>query len=318
MNSDASNLDIYYNLCNDKLNSKEKHQMMPICKKYLRFLDFSEVWGSISTKYDVSLLLNYWLSDKIAPIHGFTNIDKIRIDFAALQMVWYYFKENRIRKSYYDKFKPDTKIFDEEDWEKRKELYENYVNYDTLFKTAELFPEKCEEYYEKIKEMISVYKFFEDKCSSKAYKCPDVFDKCKDKNIESSLEDLSCHAIIKARSASILEGESTDQPRDVEQRPLGPADGPQLQLDQADSYTQELTETSGFRKKVTHSVLGAAPVLLTATMLYRYTPLGPWIRGLRGGRTNSINAMDTFSHYTQETGDMFSDEPASYISYQPM
>ncbi|CAG9485555.1 unnamed protein product [Plasmodium vivax] len=229
MNSDASNLDIYYNLCNDKLNSKEKHQMMPICKKYLRFLDFSEVWGSISTKYDVSLLLNYWLSDKIAAIHGFTNIDKIRIDFAALQMVWYYFKENRIQ----------------------------------------LFPEKCEEYYEKIKEMISVYKFFEDKCSSKAYKCPDVFDKCKDKNIESSLEDLSCHAIIKARSASILEGESTDQPRDVEQRPLGPADGPQLQLDQADSYTQELTETSGFRKKVTHSVLGAAPVLLTATMLYR-------------------------------------------------
>ncbi|VUZ99565.1 PIR protein, fragment [Plasmodium vivax] len=52
--------------------------------------------------------------------------------------------------------------------------------------------------------------------------------------------------------------------------------------------------------------------------LPKYTPLGPWIRRFGGGGTNSMNAMDTFSSYTEETSNMLSDESANYISYQPM
>ncbi|SCA82163.1 VIR protein [Plasmodium vivax] len=91
------------------------------------------------------------------------------------------------------------------------------------------------------------------------------------------------------------------------------ADGPASESD-----IQLESGNSDIRKKVTHTVLGAAPVLLTVTMLYRYTPLGPWIRRFRGGRTNNMNAMDTISPYTPETGNMFSDNEANYISYQPM
>ncbi|VUZ99526.1 PIR protein [Plasmodium vivax] len=293
---------------------------MPICKKYLRFLDNSEVWGGTSIEYDVSLLLNYWLYHNISAIYAITNFEKISLDFGALQMVGYYFKDDRKYKQYYEKFKPNIKIFKEEDWGKRKELYEHYVNYDTIYGIAKGYKEKCEGYYEKIQDMISVYKFFQNKCSSAEYKCPDVFYKCKNKNLESSLEELSCHEIMKAKSVSTSEGDFMHQSPGPEQRPLGPADGPQLTEDQHDSHTEELPETSNIRKNVTQSVLGAAPVLLTATMLYRvcYTPLGPWIRRFGGGKTNNMNAMDTFPPYTQETGDMFSDESANHISYQPM
>ncbi|KMZ77313.1 hypothetical protein PVIIG_06121, partial [Plasmodium vivax India VII] len=75
---------------------------------------------------------------------------------------------------------------------------------------------------------------------------------------------------------------------------------------------------SEIRRKVTHSVNVAALFLLTPTMLYRYTPLGPWIRRFGGGGTNSMNAMDALSSYTQETGNMLSDDSANYISYQPI
>ncbi|SCA59655.1 Plasmodium vivax Vir protein, putative [Plasmodium vivax] len=159
--------------------------MTPICVKYLRFLDDSELWSDSSFEYDVSILLNYWLYDKIAAIYGITDIATISIDFSALQMVWDHFMESRKRKPYNEKFKPNTDIFYEEDWEKRRKLYEYYVNYDELF------------------------------------------------GID-------------------MEG------------PLVTTGGPT-----AESNTQLESENFEIGKKVSHTVLGAAPVLLTATMLYR-------------------------------------------------
>ncbi|SCA59711.1 Plasmodium vivax Vir protein, putative [Plasmodium vivax] len=147
MDNDFSNLNTYENICNEKLFSRKKPQMMPICKKYLRFLDNSEVWGGTGTEYDVSLLLNYWLYHNISAIYGITNFEKISDDFSALQLVGYYFKDDPKYGQNYEKFKPNINIFKEKDWEKRKELYEYYVNYDTLFWTAQSFNNKCEEYY---------------------------------------------------------------------------------------------------------------------------------------------------------------------------
>ncbi|KMZ95029.1 hypothetical protein PVMG_06160 [Plasmodium vivax Mauritania I] len=313
MDSDFSNLDTNYKICEENLISKKKSEMIPICKKYLRFLDNSEAWGDSNIEYDVSLLLNYWLYYKISAIHGFTNIDKIKIDYGALQGIWDHFNKNIIRKPYYYKFKPDTKIFDEEDWEKIKELYEYYVDYDTLLGTARGFSPKCEEYYGRIKKMISVYKFFEEKCLSNTYKCPNIFYKCKAKNIESSLEQLSCHDTMKDIIVTSSEEGSSYESPDRAERHLDHAGGPAAK---SDIHLE--SGDSGIGTKVTNSVLGAAPVLLTATALYRYTHFGSWIRKLRGDRTNSMNAMDGFSPYAQEAGDMFSDDTANYISYQPI
>ncbi|CAG9483803.1 unnamed protein product [Plasmodium vivax] len=255
----------YENICKEKLISKKTLEMTPICVKYLRFLDDSELWSDSSFEYDVSILLNYWLYDKIAAIYGITDIATISIDFSALQMVWDHFMESRKRKPYNEKFKPNTDIFYEEDWEKRRKLYEYYVNYDTLFKTAELFPEKCEEYYQKIKEMFPVCTFFEGKCSkSGTYKCPNNLNKCKEKNLESELKKFQCHRTIKSRSDSNSEDDTSQQPPRPVEGPLVTTGGPT-----AESNTQLESENFEIGKKVSHTVLGAAPVLLTATMLYR-------------------------------------------------
>ncbi|SBT00008.1 PIR Superfamily Protein [Plasmodium ovale curtisi] len=82
--------------------------------------------------------------------------------------------------------------------------------------------------------------------------------------------------------------------------------------------TESKQESSEIGKKLGHSVLGIAPVMLTATALYRYTPIGSWIRKLGGTNHNTISDIDEFSSYTQESGDMFPDNSANYISYQPM
>ncbi|SBT02332.1 PIR Superfamily Protein [Plasmodium ovale curtisi] len=49
-----------------------------------------------------------------------------------------------------------------------------------------------------------------------------------------------------------------------------------------------------------------------------YTPVGSWIRKLGGHNQTGISDMNEFSSYTQESGDMFSNHAANYISYQPI
>ncbi|KMZ95164.1 hypothetical protein PVMG_05082 [Plasmodium vivax Mauritania I] len=284
--------------------------MNKLCKRILKYLHHSKQWKENKNVYDECVLLNYWIYNELDTYFS-KNPSYINIAFSGLQLIWEPLTENSKNSFFYKKCKPMFKqILDHQDWKQRKELYDYYVDYDTLFGTAWGFPDKCEEYYEKIQKMISVYKYFEGKCSpTGTYSCPDFFYKCRDKNIESQLEKLSCHARIKGRTVSNSEDSSSHQSSDRAERPLDPAPEADRQLGSGDN---------GIGTKVTNSVLGAAPVLLTATALYRYTPLGPWMRRLGGGRTNNMNAMDTFPPYTPETGDMFSEESANYISYQPM
>ncbi|SBT54967.1 PIR Superfamily Protein [Plasmodium ovale wallikeri] len=82
--------------------------------------------------------------------------------------------------------------------------------------------------------------------------------------------------------------------------------------------TDPTSERSDIGAKVGHSVLGVAPVLLTATALYRYTSIASWIIKVGGTNTNGIGDMDVFSSYTQESGHMFLGDTENYISYQPI
>ncbi|ANQ10326.1 Uncharacterized protein PCOAH_00040370 [Plasmodium coatneyi] len=70
--------------------------------------------------------------------------------------------------------------------------------------------------------------------------------------------------------------------------------------------------------QVTLGTLRVAAIFLIAALLYRYTPVGPWIREHLRGRTNRRRrrAMDEVSLYTEETDSIFSDDTSSYISYQ--
>ncbi|SCA59641.1 Plasmodium vivax Vir protein, putative [Plasmodium vivax] len=269
MDKKPEDLQNYDQECKNIIVKNHRDQMIPICKKYLRFLDTSRSWSNLFSEYDVSLLLNYWLYDKISDIYGDKNTEEINFGFGALQRIWDLFPYSPKNDSYYIKCWPDHSKVNHEDWQYRKKLYYYYVDFDVLFRTGIIYDKLCEEIYHKIKEMISVCAYFKEKCETPGtYICPNIFNKCTEKNLKTELKKLRCHDTMEAKSVSNSEGDSSHQPPGLARLPL-PADGPRLPEHQSDSYTGESPETTDIKTKVTNSVLGAAPVLLTATALYR-------------------------------------------------
>ncbi|SBT54158.1 PIR Superfamily Protein [Plasmodium ovale wallikeri] len=169
------------------------------------------------------------------------------------------------------------------------------------------FDNVCEAYYKKIEGTKSLYKYFENKCSSDKYDCPYFYKNYMHYNPENVLTNLPCHQPIKSQKEDTLEYLTLTQ-----------LSGQKLGHGSSSYDTDPTSEGSDTGTKVGQSVLGVAPVLLTATALYRYTPIGGWIRKLGGTNTNGIGDMDEFPSYTQESGDMFLGDTGNYISYQPM
>ncbi|KMZ77372.1 hypothetical protein PVIIG_05767 [Plasmodium vivax India VII] len=130
MNNEHKDLQNYHHKCKDIIvNQKGRENMILICKKYLRFLDKSKSWRNVDTGYNISLLLNYWLYEKLIGIYGPNNDELIRQGFSALQQKWDTFDSSIIHESYYEKCKPNLKMVNNTDWDKRKELYDYCVDY---------------------------------------------------------------------------------------------------------------------------------------------------------------------------------------------
>ncbi|KMZ89403.1 hypothetical protein PVBG_05914 [Plasmodium vivax Brazil I] len=262
--NNIDNLLEYYEDCSSLVSissRSNKGSLRILCAQLLKYLKTTYTTLKIKElTYDPCILLNYWVYNRLVNIFGSDVPSTIAPTFATLQQIWNSFVEKQSDKSFYNKCIPNDKIIMQSDWKKRKELYDYYVDYDTLYKTARDYSQKCEAYYFKIKEMISVYKYFEEKCSSDKYKCPDVFYKCREINLQSELEKLPCHETIKGRTVSTSEDRSFRHSPGSEGRTQDLATEAGTQLENGDS---------GIGTKLTNSVLGAAPVLLTATALYR-------------------------------------------------
>ncbi|CAG9482916.1 unnamed protein product [Plasmodium vivax] len=315
MNKEHDDLSDYSKYC-DITWGKNEHKLKEICKKYIRYLETSNELNFVNSAYDVCILLNYWTYVKLTEIFGLENsLDDIELAFGNLQYVWNQLYHYTGKRFNHNNCKPNFETNNHIDWVNRKKLYDYYVDYYTLFTMARILDDNCK-YYKRIKEMQTVFDYFDSHCATYPDKCPPIYSVCQSYNPKNVLSTLPCHTQMEqAKSAAPVPGEDYNSDASEGSKPtysdLG--GGPAAEID-----TQLESGNSDVSKKVTHSILGAAPVLFTATMLYRYTPLGPWIRRFRGGRTNNINAMDGVQSYMQETGDIFSNNDANYISYQPM
>ncbi|GAB69891.1 hypothetical protein PCYB_006400 [Plasmodium cynomolgi strain B] len=247
--------------------------MIEMCKRILRYLDKNSLSDIQDPKYDECTLLNYWVYSKLVNIFRSDNSSIIDNPFAALLRIWNEIIDKQPDKPFYKKCQPDSATIMKRDWRKIKELYDYYVNYDALFKTAKNFPDKCEEYYGKIKNMEEIFHYFENFCSNYPNACPKIYNECKPYNPESTLVQLPCHSRIIGKSGPILNDNSSHEViGSIEMHPKSADD---FVVDFKDVFTVEsetqlYSENSGIGTKVTHSILGAAPVLLTGTMLYRY------------------------------------------------
>ncbi|SBT84197.1 PIR protein [Plasmodium ovale] len=301
----------------EKIKVKGKtDDVKTICKKFLRHLEKSPLWDLPNREYDFCSLLNYWIYDKLTYIFG--NKDTSDVAFGNFQLIWSYPTEYITKNiPYKTKCKYGIDVHDHEDWKKRKEFYDYCVYFNTLNRMVTIYINKCNDFYEYIKKKEELYKYFQHLCDTEEAKCPKFYNECKMFNPNILLSKLHCReemdrkkAATEALALQLASKQKPGQDDAAHQPNLPPhAFGDDTKLSQ---------ENSDIGTKVGQSVLGVAPVLLTATALYRYTPIGSWIRKVGGTNTNGIGDMDEFSSYTQESGDMFLGDTGNYISYQPI
>ncbi|SBT74599.1 PIR protein [Plasmodium ovale] len=323
LDSESSDLSKYEEICNVMPVRTESDNVNIICTKYLRYLKNCEALNNGSFTYDVSRLLNYWLYDKLINIYGTNDELDIRLGFGRFQYVWEYQKFFPKKKPYYEKCKPDLDMVNHKDWKNRKELYDYCVNYEYMASTCPYFDDACSKHCEYINGKSKLYKHFESVCPPKGSDCPEFYDKCKKYDPNIVLNSLKCHEKIKIETdddpgIGALRG-SPGSESEPGADGLGPRT-PGLPVGSDSALTPETTQIG---TKVGQSVLGVAPVLLTAAALYRYTPIGSWVRNLGGINQNSITnmggeEMEGFLGNTQKSGDMSYGDSGNYIWYQPM
>ncbi|SBT56806.1 PIR Superfamily Protein [Plasmodium ovale wallikeri] len=316
MNIEHTDLSNYNPQCDTLiLNEKNKSEIKEICKKYLRYLDKNiAVWNSAQSGYNVCILLNYWIYDKLTDLFGADETLNINNAFGSFQLLWNYSAGFPKTIPHSEKCKPNFDLFKHHDWKKRKELYDYYVNFDMAYSTANNYDEKCEGYYKYIEGKVSLYQYFENICTSNNSICPDIYDKCLAYNPNSVLRTIKCHDKIVAERAlaeAAAKARSSHNSSRQEQE-SGPGATDAFSRLATDSGTMLSQENANIGSKFGQSVLGVAPVLLTATALYRYTPIGTWFRNLGGTNPNSM------SNINEGEMDGFFGDSENYISYQPM
>ncbi|SBT01339.1 PIR protein [Plasmodium ovale] len=303
----------YSHKCENLTIKKDNEEMKTVCKHFVRHLEKSTVWDVPNPQYDFCLLLNYWIYDRLT--HIFVDKETSKLVFSNFQYIWNY-PEDFVKKriSYKQKCKHNFDIYEHEDWEKRKEFYDYCIDYDTLKGLVNFSNDKCKDFYEYIKKKEELYKNFQHICSTESTECPIFYKECEKNDPKLLLSKLHCRQEMDQKKAaahgSPLQPEPASGLRSLDSELLGNESG--------SPKTETTSHTPQIGRTVGHSVLGVAPVLLTATALYRYTPVGSWIRKLGATNTNGVGDVDGFSSYTQESGDMFLGSTENYISYQPM
>ncbi|SBS89629.1 PIR Superfamily Protein [Plasmodium ovale curtisi] len=304
----------YGRQCNNIYALKKKNHMIYLCKIVLQYLEQSAQWkeNGNQNEYDECILLNYWLYDELYK-EFFHEKSYTNIAYGNIETKWATLINDPHEKSYNNKCKPLFKeILNHDDWKKGKELYDYCINYKYIEKMCQFQYEKCGEYCEYVEKRSYLYDHFEKACTTGKGNCPPFYEKCKAYNPKLVLNTLNCEERFKAERVATSEASVMHH-----------TSGPGLESPVISHGKDSTPETSEIGTKVGHSVLGVAPVLLTATALYRYTPIGSWIRGLGGNNSNNIGnmvgeEMEGFLSNPQESGDTLFGDTGHYISYQSM
>ncbi|SCA60871.1 Plasmodium vivax Vir protein, putative [Plasmodium vivax] len=303
LNHNDKDVEKYYEECNEFSGSKYK--IKRICANVLKYLASSaKLRDKKNSAYDDCLLLNFWIYDKIVEKH-YNDNQSVIAAFGKLQKVWNSLIQNPSKTLYYDKCEPYFHIVMKDDWRKRKNLYDYCVDYDLLQTMLLYYKEHCDKVYMYLKEKDKLYKEYSEHCSNPDNnKCPEFFSKCKNKDPNNLLRQLTCYEDMRSKEALTLKQDERPTTADKEGLPLD---------------SQIVREGTNPVTNSGNVLLGVVITSMTSGALYKFTPLGRMLRNGLGFNRNNINVHDnglfeyapgSFNPYS-----MGGDE--HYIGYQP-
>ncbi|KMZ89592.1 hypothetical protein PVBG_03313 [Plasmodium vivax Brazil I] len=213
----------YYAECKEFSSNKKYIGLRRYCAVVLNYLEnIYKKSEKQNWAYDDCLLLNYWIFGKIYEQQN--DLTKSAISFGELQILWYRLVEDTTRISSNNKCEPHSIIATQNDWRKRKELYDYCVdydtlqqiitNYDTLKDMNPYYDKYCKQIYKYLKEKDKLYKEYKENCfTSEPKNCPDFFTKCANKDPTILLNKLSCSEEMQRNEAlsSKKEGPATTE-----------------------------------------------------------------------------------------------------------
>ncbi|CAI7718665.1 PIR protein [Plasmodium vivax] len=296
--SDQLNSEDFYNKLNYVKNFSEYNEycgslrygprgnaVKNICIKLLNYLKTNEISNKQGAQYDDCPLLNYWVYSRLSIILNSFDSTDIKLTFAQIVQVWNNFISDKLKKNENQTCKPISNIVAYDDWEKRKELYEYYVDYSPIYKSLPFFQDRCKEFYHYVESKKSLYEHFKKFCYPyKKNGCPELYTKYEEYHPDKVLSTFLCHQkIIDERAAAALE-----DPQKEDTFPAGETDSEAQSDDTLPLSTQSLPQKSHTVENVGNILFGVVATSMTSGALYRFTPLGNMIRNGLGWNSNNM------------------------------
>ncbi|EDL42719.1 variable surface protein Vir4, putative [Plasmodium vivax] len=283
----------YLNQCNSLPQLRMRQSLRITCARLLKYLKTYK-FSKEDNEYDICILLNYWVYNRLNVILQSYNYSKIYQAFGEIGNIWSSFIEDNLKEVEKDTCKRMHNIVNHDDWRERKKLYDYYVNYSTIEKTIPNFTQKCPEYWTYVDSHTSLYEYFEKHCKN---------PKMKQKKADT---------LAKARQ-ELQEGRSANQEQisGIPGSSEVSAGGSLMTRD----GTHPVTQTGNI-------LLGVVATSLTSGALYRFTPLGNMLRNRFGWNTNNMRNMHGGEYglfdYASETYNPYTGGGEEhYIGYQP-
>ncbi|SCA59731.1 VIR protein [Plasmodium vivax] len=288
-----------------------------ICLRLLKYLENNSFSRNNDNEYIYCLLLNYWVFSSLNILLYSKHSSKIVPAFAEIVLTWYNFIDYKLKERENITCKPISNIPAYDDWKKRKELYEYYLDYYPVSLTVKNYPVRCNEFYKYVESKKNLYEHFKKRCPpNDTERCPEFYAQCLQYEPDKVLQHLSCHTNIMQERASdtsrvpqIGNGHSVSEPNSDN------SDGRKMPDDAPILSGNPHTVT-----KLGNVLLGVVATSMTSGALYRFTPLGGMIRNGLGWNTNNMrNFNGEDIRLYDYASDPFNPYPAEehYIGYHP-
>ncbi|SCA59684.1 VIR protein [Plasmodium vivax] len=312
---DLNGFNEYFDQCELLSKLPNRQGVKIVCARLLKYLETNKNSKNEDNEYNICILLNYWVYNRLSLILQSKPSSYIYQAFGEIGNIWSSFIEDKLKDVEKETCKHMHNIVNHYDWKKRKGLYDYCVNIDALKEIVLRYPRICNDVHEYIEDKAHLYEHFRNKCPSDNENiCPKFYEKCKHYDPKDVLPLLSCHErIIRERPATVPRPQITDE-RGSGKEALKDFPSP----DMRSASAQNLSENSYAVGKFGDVFLGVVATTMTAGGLYKFTPVGRMLRNGFGWNNSNMSNLNGVDHglygYASEAFNPYSGEE-HYIGY---